>query len=123
WEVRTRGHGIVASVAPAVKTTAQELADSRVRLEVEVPPEEVKSRLDRKARSLGRELRLPGFRRGKVPIPVVIQRLGREAVLEQAVRDSLSRWYASAIETAEVVPAGDPNAELSGVPAEGRALW
>ena len=112
----------MASVAPAVKTTAQELADSRVRLEVEVPPEEVKSRLDRKARALGRELRLPGFRRGKVPVPVVIQRLGREAVLEQAVRDSLSSWYASAIETAEVVPVGDPKLELSELPAEGDPL-
>ena len=72
----------MASVAAPVKTTATQLAGSRVRLQVEVPPQEVRSRLEQKARALGRELRLPGFRRGKVPAPVVIQRLGREAVLK-----------------------------------------
>jgi trigger factor len=112
----------VASVAAPVKTTATQLAGSRVRLQVEVPPQEVRSRLEQKARALGRELRLPGFRRGKVPAPVVIQRLGREAVLEQAVRDALSNWYAAAIDSAEVVPVGDPKIELSELPPEGRPL-
>ncbi|TMK23997.1 MAG: trigger factor, partial [Actinobacteria bacterium] len=50
----------------ALKTTVTELADSRVRLQVEVPPEELEGRLERKANQLGRELKLPGFRRGKV---------------------------------------------------------
>jgi trigger factor len=112
----------VASVAAPVKTTATRLGDSRVRLQVEVAPQEVRSRLEQKARALGRELRLPGFRRGKVPAPVVIQRLGREAVLEQAVREALSGWYAAAIDSAEVVPVGDPKIELSELPPEGRPL-
>ena len=112
----------MASVAGPVKTTATQLADSRVRLAVEVAPEEVKSRLQRKAAALGRELRLPGFRRGKVPPAVVIQRLGREAVLEQAVRDALAGWYAAAIESADVVPVGDPKIELSELPPEGQPL-
>ena len=112
----------MASVAAPVKTTATQLADSRVRLQVEVSPEEVRSRVEQKARALGRELRLAGFRRGKVPAPVVIQRLGREAVLEQAVRDALSGWYGAAIESAEVVPVGDPKIELSELPPEDRPL-
>ncbi len=90
------GHGIVAGVAGAVKTTLTEPGDSRVRLQVEVAPAEVERRLERKARQLGGKLKLPGFRRGKVPPPLVIQRMGREAVLEEAVRDSLSSWYADA---------------------------
>jgi trigger factor len=91
-------------------------------VQVEVAPAEVQGRLETKARQLGRELKLPGFRRGKVPTPLVIQRVGREAVLDQAVRDSLSGWYAQAIETAGVVPVGDPQLDLADLPREGEAL-
>jgi len=112
----------VALVPPALKTTVTELADSRVRLQVEVPPEELQGRLERKAQQLGRELKLPGFRRGKVPAPLVIQRVGREVVLEEAVRDTLSSWYSSAIETAGLVPVGDPKLDLGELPAQGGTL-
>ncbi|HWF32457.1 MAG TPA: trigger factor [Solirubrobacteraceae bacterium] len=105
-----------------LKTTVAELPDSRVRVQVEVPPAEVQQRLDGKARQLGRELKLPGFRRGKVPAPLVIQRVGREAVLDQAVRDSLSRWYVEAIAAAGLVTVGDPKLDLSDLPGEGEAL-
>ncbi|MGA2455197.1 MAG: trigger factor [Solirubrobacteraceae bacterium] len=106
----------------AVTTTLTELGDSRVRLQVQVPPGEVEGRLERKARQLGRELKLPGFRRGKVPAPLVIQRIGREAVLEEAVRDALSGWYSDAIESAGIVPVGDPQLDLGGLPEQGQAL-
>ena len=106
----------------ALKTTVTELADSRVRLQVEVPAEELQGRLERKAQQLGRELKLPGFRRGKVPAPLVIQRVGREVVLEEAVRDTLSSWYSSAIETAGLVPVGDPKLDLGELPAQGGTL-
>jgi trigger factor len=112
----------VAGVPAAVKTTVTELADSRVRVQVEVAPEELEGRLERKARQLGRQLKLPGFRRGKVPAPLVIQRIGREAVLEEAVRDTLSTWYADAIGSAGVVPVGDPQLDLGALPPEGQAL-
>ncbi|HEY4896224.1 MAG TPA: trigger factor family protein, partial [Solirubrobacteraceae bacterium] len=95
-------------MAPALKTTVTELDGSRVRLSVEVPPDEVEGRLERKARQLGRELKLPGFRRGKVPAPLVIQRVGRDVVLEEAVRETISSWYSDAIETSGIVPVGDP---------------
>jgi trigger factor len=112
----------VAVVPTTLKTTITELADSRVRLQVEVPPEEVQGRLERKAQQLGRELKLPGFRRGKVPAPLVIQRVGREVVLEEAVRETLSSWYSSAIETAGIVPVGDPKLDLGELPAQGGTL-
>jgi trigger factor len=112
----------VAAVSAELKTTVAELGDSRVRVQVEVPPAEVQQRLDGKARQLGRELKLPGFRRGKVPAPLVIQRVGREAVLDQAVRDSLSRWYVEAIAAAGLVTVGDPKLDLSDLPGEGEAL-
>jgi trigger factor len=93
-----------------------------VRLRVQVPPGELEGRVEHKARQLGRELKLPGFRRGKVPAPLVIQRIGREAVLEQAVRDTLSSWYSDAIETAGIVPVGDPQLDLGELPPQGQAL-
>jgi trigger factor len=112
----------VAAVSAELKTTVAELPDSRVRVQVEVPSAEVQQRLEGKARQLGRELKLPGFRRGKVPAPLVIQRVGREAVLDQAVRDSLSRWYVEAIAAAGLVTVGDPKLDLSDLPGEGEAL-
>jgi trigger factor len=106
----------------ALKTTVTELPESRVRVQVEVPPSEIEVRLERKARQLGREMRLPGFRRGKVPAPLVIQKVGREVVLEEAVRDTLGNWYSDAIETAGIVPVGDPQLDLADLPQQGAAL-
>src|SRR6188508_1823399 len=102
-----------------VKTTITELPDSRVRLEAEVPSEEVESSLQRTAAAMGRELRIPGFRKGKVPGPMVIQRVGREAVLEQAVRDSLPEWYEEAIVRSGLSTVGDPKLDLEELPPEG----
>ncbi|HMD52136.1 MAG TPA: trigger factor [Solirubrobacteraceae bacterium] len=109
-------------MSAAVTTTVTELGDSRVRLEVQVPAGEVEGRLESKARQLGRDLKLPGFRRGKVPAPLVIQRVGREVVLEEAVRDTLSSWYSDAIEAAGIVPVGDPQLDLGELPSHGHAL-
>jgi trigger factor len=118
----TYRHGIVAAMPVALKTTVTELGESRVRVQVQVPPSEIEARVERKARQLGREMKLPGFRRGKVPAPLVIQRVGREVVLEEAVRDTLGNWYADAIETAGIVPVGDPQLNLSDLPKRGGAL-
>jgi trigger factor len=106
----------------ALTTTVTELPESRVRVQVQVPPGEIEARLESKARQLGREMRIPGFRRGKVPAPLVIQRVGRDVVLEEAVRDTLGNWYSDAIETAGIVPVGDPQLDLADLPQQGAAL-
>jgi trigger factor len=68
-------------------------------------------------------MRIPGFRRGKVPPPVVIRRLGREAVLDEALRSSLGRWYTDAIDEAGVVPVGSPELDVpEELPDEGQPL-
>jgi trigger factor len=103
-------------------TTVTELPESRVRVEVEVTPQEVERRLGQAARELGRSLRVPGFRAGKVPPPVIIKRIGREAVLDEAVRDSLPRWYSAAIDAAHIVPIGEPELDLGDLPSEGEPL-
>src|SRR5436190_2015054 len=65
-------------MATAVKTTVTELPESRVRVDAEVPPDELERSMQRTARQLGANMRIPGFRKGKVPPPVVIRRIGRE---------------------------------------------
>jgi trigger factor len=109
-------------MASAVKTSVTELPDSRVRVQAEVPADEVERRLQETARALGRELKMPGFRKGKVPPPVVLRRVGRDAVLDETVRGSLGSWYANAIEDAGIVPVGDPQLALDDLPGEGEAL-
>jgi trigger factor len=105
-----------------VKTSVTELPESRVRVEAEVPADEVEKRVVRAAREVGKQLRMPGFRKGKVPPPVVIRRVGRNALLEDAVRDGLSRWYVEAIDAAGVEPVGDPKLDLGDLPGEGKPL-
>ena len=106
-----------------VTTTVTELPDSRVRVQAEVSPEEVERRVQQAARELGRQMRVPGFRKGKVPPPVVIRRLGREAVLDEALRSSLGGWYADAIDRAGIAPVGEPELDVpSELPAEGQPL-
>jgi trigger factor len=107
---------------PAVKTTVTELPESRVRVEAEVPAEEVERSLTKAAGRIGQDLRMPGFRRGKIPPPVVIQRMGREAILDQAVRDDLGRWYVDAIGAAGIHPVGDPDLDLGELPEPGAPL-
>src|SRR5271170_7853146 len=85
-------------MASSVTTSVTELPESRVRVDAEVPPEEIQRRVQQKARDLGRGLKVPGFRKGKVPPALVIQRIGRDAVLDEAIRDTLVDWYRDAID-------------------------
>jgi trigger factor len=106
-----------------VKTSLTELPDSRVRVEAEVPGEDVERGINRAARGLARDMRLPGFRKGKAPPSLIIQRVGREAVLQQALRDSLPEWYEQALISSAVSPVGDPDIEVTSVPeSEGEPL-
>ena len=107
---------------PTVKTSITELPESRVRVQAEVPSEEVERRVNETARQLGRQMRVPGFRKGKVPAPIVIRRLGREAVLDEALRTALGRWYADAIEEAGIAPVGEPELDMQSLPEEGEPL-
>ncbi|MGH2916319.1 MAG: trigger factor [Solirubrobacteraceae bacterium] len=106
-----------------LKTSVTELPDSRVRVDAEVPADELERRLQAAARKLGGQLRIPGFRKGKVPPAVVIGRLGREAVLDEALRSALGEWYIDAIDGAGVTPVGEPDFEFTdGVPEAGAPL-
>jgi trigger factor len=109
-------------MATEVVTTVTELPESRVRVQAEVPAEEVERRVAQAAQRLGRNLRVPGFRAGKAPAPVIVQRMGRDAVLDEAVRDSIATWYTAAIDAARVVPVGEPQLDLGDLPGQGEPL-
>jgi trigger factor len=91
-------------------------------VEVGVEADAVQDRLERAAQALARDLRMPGFRKGKAPPQLVIQRVGREAVLEQALRDSLPEWYERALLETGITPVGDPELNVSSLPGAGEEL-
>jgi trigger factor len=111
-------------MATTVNTTVTELPESRVRVEAEIGTDELDRRVTQAARQLARNLRVPGFRAGKAPPPVVIRRIGRKAVLDEAVRESLATWYRAAIDDAHVVPVGEPDIDIDmeALPDEGQSL-
>jgi len=106
----------------AVKTSVTELPDSRVRVDVEVPTDALERELKSAAAELGREMRVPGFRSGKVPPEVVLRQVGREAVLDEAVRRGLPAWYEEALADAGIQTVGDPQVDLSDLPEKGAPL-
>jgi trigger factor len=105
-----------------METTVKELPDSRVRVDVDVDPKDVEGSIARTARQLGQDMKLPGFRKGKVPPEMVVQRLGRQTVLTQALESSLGDWYERAMLESGVNPVGDPKLDLSDLPEEGKPL-
>jgi trigger factor len=109
-------------MATAVKTTTTDLGDSRVRVEVEVPSDALEREMQTAAQAIGRDMRVPGFRKGKVPPQVVIQQVGREAVLDEAVRRALPGWYDEAVHEAGIATVGDPKVDLDELPERGSPL-
>ena len=105
-----------------MQTTVTELPESRVRVDAEVSAKEVERSVEQAAKALGKDMKMPGFRAGKVPTPVVIKRFGREMVLDQAVRTSLGKWYVDALEDSKIVPVGDPDLDLADMPEPGEPL-
>ena len=105
-----------------METTVKELPDSRARVEVKVDPDEVERRIRETATRLGGEMKVSGFREGKVPPEMVLQRLGRETVLSEALEGSLGDWYERAMIDSEVSPVGDPKLDLNQLPDAGDPL-
>ena len=109
-------------MAAAVTTKTTELDDSRVRVDVQVPAEALETALKSAAADLGREIRVPGFRSGKVPPEVVLRQVGREAVMDEALRRGLPGWYEEAVADAGITTVGDPQLDLSDLPEKGLPL-
>jgi trigger factor len=102
--------------SPAVKSAVETLNPTRVKLTVEVPFDELKPSLDVAYKTIANQVNVPGFRRGKVPPRIIDQRIGRGAVLEEAVNSALPRFYAEAVEEAAIRPLGQPEVDVTDVP-------
>jgi trigger factor len=103
---------------PAVKSAVENLNPTRVKLTVEVPFEELKPSLDAAYKTIGSQIQVPGFRKGHVPARVIDQRVGRGAVLQEAVNEALPQFYGQAVEENNVRPIGQPEVDVTEVPAE-----
>ena len=91
-----------------MQTQVEELPENRVRLTVEVPSADVKHAIEHAASDLASSLRIPGFRKGKVPIPVLIARVGRERLLEEAVTSHIGSWFWNAAAASRIRPVAQP---------------
>jgi trigger factor len=106
-----------------MKSTVKELPDSRVQVDAEVDADAVGRGIARAARAFAKDMRMPGFRKGKAPASLVIQRLGFGPVLEEAIRDSLPEWYEGALLDSGIDPVGSPDLEIVSAPeGEGEPL-
>ncbi len=96
-----------------MKTDVEELSPTRVKLTVEVPFDELKPNLDKAYKELSQQVRLKGFRPGKVPARLIDQYVGRGAVLQEAVNDALPGLYGRAVQETEVFALGQPEVEIT----------
>ena len=96
-----------------MKSTAENLSPTRVKLSIEVPFDEIKPSLDAAYKKIGAQIRVPGFRPGKVPARIIDQRVGRGAVLEEAVNEVVPRTYVEAAREHEVRALGQPDIEVT----------
>jgi len=91
-------------------------------VDVEVGTTALEREVASAAGEIGRDMKVPGFRKGKVPPQVVLQQVGREAVLDEAVRRALPNWYEEAIQEAGLATVGSPDVNLTGLPEKGLPL-
>ena len=104
-----------------MQTTLEHTDKHTVKLTVEVPPDEFGKDLDRAYRKIAQQVRIPGFRKGKVPKQVIDAQFGREAVLGEFLEDSVPSYYREAVREHDLAPIRDPDIELGEV-EEGRPL-
>ncbi|MDN4640209.1 trigger factor [Agreia sp. PsM10] len=95
-----------------MKTTVEQLTPTRVKIAISVTPDELKPSIDHAYGHIAESINIPGFRKGKVPPPLIDQRVGKEAVLEHAVNDGLDGFYRQAITENELRPLGKPSADI-----------
>jgi len=96
-----------------VKSSVDQLNDTRVKVTVEVPFSELGPELDKAYQALAQQINIPGFRRGKAPRQLIDARVGRGPVLEQVVNDMLPTRYGQAIEELDIKALGQPNIDIT----------
>jgi len=96
-----------------LKSTVEHLSPTRVRINVEVPFDELKPNFDRAYRKIANQVRIPGFRPGKAPARVIEQRIGRAPILDEVVNEAIPVKYSEAVTEGEVRVLGRPEIEVT----------
>ena len=96
-----------------MKSTVETLSATRVKLAIEVPFDELKPSLQKAYREIGAQVQVPGFRRGKIPSAVIDQRVGRGAVLNEAVQEAIPQQILAAVREHDVKTLGRPEVEIT----------
>lgn len=99
-----------------MKSAVENLTPTRVKLNVEVPFEELKPSIDEAYKTVASQIQVPGFRKGKVPSKLIDQRVGRGYVLETAINEGLNGWYQAAVQESGIRPLSRPEVEITEVP-------
>jgi trigger factor len=106
----------------AVSTQVEELEGNRVRLTIEVSPHDLEHAVDHAASDLSQSLKIPGFRKGKVPMPVLVSRVGKERIYAEAVDSHIGGWYSLAVARTRLRPVTRPEYEFD-LPTGGDQAW
>ena len=100
------------------QTITENLSPTRVKLTITVSPDELKPSLDHAYQHIAEQVSIPGFRKGKVPPPIIDQRVGRGEVLNHAVSEGLDRFFQDAVTAEGIRPIGRPEADVTTWPSE-----
>ena len=101
-----------------MKTTVEKLSPTRTKLTIAVTPEELQPSIKHAYEHIAQDVDIPGFRKGKVPPPIIDQRVGKGAVLEHAVNEGLDDFFRTAIDENDVRPVGRPSADITQWPSD-----
>lgn len=101
-----------------VNSTVEQLSPTRVKLHITVTPEELKPSISHAYEHIAEDIQVPGFRKGKVPAPIIDQRVGRGAVIEHAVNEALDRFFREAVTENNVRVVGRPSADIIEWPSD-----
>jgi trigger factor len=99
-------------------TSVEKLSPTRAKLTISVTPEELKPSIEHAYEHIAEQINVPGFRKGKVPPPIIDQRVGKAAVLEHAVNEGLDGFFRAAVAEQELRPLGRPSADIVEWPNE-----
>ncbi len=105
-----------------MQSQVEEIAENRVRLTVDVPAHDVHHAVEHAASDLAANIKMPGFRKGKVPMPVLISRVGKERLYAEAVESHIGNWFWNAAARSRIHPVAQPDFDFE-LPSSDRDDW
>jgi trigger factor len=100
-----------------LKTNVEKLNPTRVKLTITVDQAAFKPTLDKAYKTVSEQVNIPGFRKGKVPAAVLDQRVGKDAIIAQAINDGMDDFYREALKAEKLLPLGTPQADVKSAPS------